>query len=233
MLWVAVPGHHGFNNLQTFQKPVSFDSASTPVRASTTSRDVFWYSTRSRTAVLMPLSSPAASRRKMAASILMRPVNQWVVVRDSLEEPNLSTTNSRRFRLTPHLAELAGNSQMLPERGSLGTRRACLSASPKALSRPFRARVSQSPVRVRVWLTGGSALESPWRFFDREPAGEGEFLKCERQVHWEEQISVKIYLTIPTPKYYYCRVTGRRRCDSSLDRFNHRLKDEPRRLLWI
>jgi hypothetical protein len=24
MLWVAVPGHHGFNNLQTFQKPVSF-----------------------------------------------------------------------------------------------------------------------------------------------------------------------------------------------------------------
>src|ERR1039458_6251058 len=96
---------------------------------------------------------------------------------------------SRRFRLTPHLAELAGNSQMLPERGSLGTRRACLSASPKALSRPFRARVSQSPVRVRVWLTGGSALESPWRFFDREPAGDGEFLKCERQVHWEEQIS--------------------------------------------
>jgi hypothetical protein len=78
---------------------------------------------------------------------------------------------------------------MLPERGSLGTRRACLSASPKALSRPFRARVSQSPVRVRVWLTGGSALESPWRFFDREPAGDGEFLKCERQVHWEEQIS--------------------------------------------
>src|ERR1019366_4191018 len=68
---------------------------------------------------------------------------------------------SRRFRLTPHLAELAGNSQMLPERGSLGTRRACLSASPKALSRPFRARVSQSPERVRVWLTGGSALESP------------------------------------------------------------------------
>jgi hypothetical protein len=104
-------------------------------------------------------------------------------------EPNLSTTNSRRFRLTPHLAELAGNRQMLPESGSLGTRRACPSASPKAPSRPFRARVSQSPVRVRVWLTGGSALESPWRFFDREPAGDGEFLKCERQVHWEEQIS--------------------------------------------
>src|ERR1039457_3773612 len=70
---------------------------------------------------------------------------------------------SRRFRLTPHLAELEGNSQMLPERGSLGSRLACLSASPKALSRSVRARVSQSPVRVRVWLTGGSALESPWR----------------------------------------------------------------------
>src|ERR1022692_2954037 len=42
----------------------------------------------------MPLSSPAASRRKMAASILMRPVNQWVVVRDSLEEPNFKHVNS-------------------------------------------------------------------------------------------------------------------------------------------
>ena len=90
---------------------MALDSASIAVRASTTSRDVFWYSTRSRTGVLMPLSSPAASRRKMAASILMRPVNQWVVVRDSLEEPKLFRTNSRPFRLTPHLAELAGNGQ--------------------------------------------------------------------------------------------------------------------------
>jgi hypothetical protein len=30
----------------------------------------------------------------MAASILMRPVNQWVVVRDSLEEPNFKHVNS-------------------------------------------------------------------------------------------------------------------------------------------
>jgi hypothetical protein len=30
----------------------------------------------------------------MAASILMRPVNQWVVVRDSLEEPNSKHVNS-------------------------------------------------------------------------------------------------------------------------------------------
>jgi hypothetical protein len=36
-----------------------------------------------------------------------------------------------------------------------------------------------SPVRVRVWLTGGSALESPWRFLDRELARDGEFLMCE------------------------------------------------------
>src|ERR1039457_4561993 len=65
-------------------------------------------------------------QRGAAQRASMGRVNQWPF-RDVPGEPVLFMTNSRPFRLTPHLAELAGNRQMLPEKGLSGlARRAAL-----------------------------------------------------------------------------------------------------------